>query len=98
MKIYVPQINSKTLFRILFIGYFFSGGILALFFSILSLFNVIPIILNDKEYVGISGFLIGILYIPFIAIVCTLSTIPFIIFGLWIAKVLFGGKKGNVPE
>jgi len=85
----IMKYSNSQLIKILFVGFLFSVGVLCLLFAFLALFNVVPITFNNKQYFGITGFMIGILFIPFISFCTTLGTAPFLIFGLWIARKMF---------
>ncbi|HTN46338.1 MAG TPA: hypothetical protein VL098_08335 [Flavipsychrobacter sp.] len=90
--------NALELAKQISLGFFVCITIMSFFISVLSLLDLVPINFNDNYYTGIRGMCIGILYIPLITLAVSLSTIPFILGGLWIAKTastVFGNKIEN---
>ena len=90
--------SASVLCKQIFIGFFFSTGILSLILAVLALIGIVPLTFNGISYTGFSGFLIGLLYIPLISVAATFSTVPFIVSGLWIAGRLWGLKKNKVSH
>lgn len=89
MKISMPAVSSKDILKVLLIGNFVITVLMSGLLGILSLFKLVPVNFNEKEYIGITGFLISILYIPIITIAMTLPVAFIALSGFWIAKKLF---------
>jgi hypothetical protein len=65
--------EKRYSFKRLFWSYTFCGIPFLILAAFLSLFNVIPVDINNAHYYGITGFLITFLFIPFVGLIlgCT---------------------------
>ncbi|EZH73167.1 hypothetical protein ATO12_19365 [Aquimarina atlantica] len=59
--------KPKNLFGLLFMNFLFGYAPLALLLGILSLLDIVPVNFNGEATYGIKGFIIMILFIPFVA-------------------------------
>ena len=94
----ILSLKSKNLFKILLLG---SAGIyvpLGIIASLLAGFDIVPANLNDVEYSGFKGFIIQILFIPFLILIMTLSQALILILGLKTVKFfhLLFSKMRNI--
>jgi hypothetical protein len=73
-------------FKKLFLCYLFCAIPFSLLAAFLALFNVVPVELNNSPRYGIDGFIIAILYIPFIGFMFSGASWLSLNFGLWVYK------------
>ncbi|MBK0402129.1 hypothetical protein I5M27_03980 [Adhaeribacter sp. BT258] len=82
----ILSMNSKSLFKLLlfcYTGFYIPIGILT---GLLAALEIMPANLNDEQYVGVKGFTINILFIPFMIIILTTCTWIVLAPGLKLAK------------
>ncbi len=83
----IVNIKSNALFKLLIIGY---AGIfvpISIISAILSLFEIVPTILNKIEYYGIKGFVIAIITTPIYIFLMAGASWLFLIIGLRFSKI-----------
>lgn len=91
----ILNIKSSSLFKLLSIGYagiFIPIGIIG---AILSLFDIVPSVLNKTEYYGIKGFVVAIVTIPIYLFLMAGVSWLFLIIGLRLYRVAYNMFKRN---
>lgn len=81
-------------FKKLFVCYFFAATPFIILTAILSLTGVVPILINNKNYTGLLGFVISLLLLPIIALCLSLPNWIFLNIGNFISN-LFLKKKNS---
>ncbi len=79
--------NNKERFNYLFKGYLFGYLPFGILFGLLSMFNIVPVNVNDTPYYGVIGFGLMLLLIPTMAIMFTILNWVFLSFGLWVYSI-----------
>jgi hypothetical protein len=87
---YLSQFKSKPKkhFANLYFNYLFAFLPIGLIMAFLSVFGILPVELNNEEYLGFVGFLFCLFYIPIAALI--LSTINWVFYqiGYWILNLI----------
>jgi hypothetical protein len=65
--------NKFFPFKKMFWSYTFCAIPFALLASILALFNVMPVYFNESPHYGIKGFIIPIVFIPFVGLLFSIT-------------------------
>lgn len=73
--------KPKDLFKLLFINFLFAYTPFALLLGFLSLFDLVPINFNDEQVYGIKGFLVIVLFIPFVVFILSFFTWLYFVIG-----------------
>ncbi|WP_299557143.1 hypothetical protein [Seonamhaeicola sp.] len=73
--------KPKGLFKLLFINFLFAYAPFALLIGVLSLFELVPVNFNDEKVYGIKGFIIIMLFIPFVAFILSFFTWLYFVIG-----------------
>lgn len=73
-------------FKKIFFATLFYVAPFSLLVAFLALFNLVPVNFNNKDTYGIFGFIISILFMPFIVIMLSGFTWIFLNFGNWLYK------------
>ncbi len=83
MKEFIKKYSKKPegLFKLLFVNFLFAYIPISLFFGTLSLFGIVPVNFNDSKVYGIKGFIIVMLFIPFIVFILSFFTWLYFIIG-----------------
>lgn len=83
----ITDIESKSLFKLLMVGY---SGItipVSIISGILALLDIVPANLNSQGYIGIKGFAIAILTAPIYIFLMAAASWLFLIIGLRLARL-----------
>ena len=104
MEVTAQKISKKSLFKLLFIGFFIGLGSFAIICGIAALFGAETVTWNDEVRTGIEGLLYGLLLAPTLAILFTVLTWLPLVFGLWVysfirpIKITFKDLKNQTEE
>jgi len=83
----IVNIKSNDLFKLLTIGYAGFFIPVSVVSAVLSLFEIVPTLLNKTEYYGIEGFAIAIVTAPIYLFLMVGATWVFLIIGMRISRV-----------
>ena len=81
------DIKSSDLFKLLIVGY---AGIfipISVVGAVLSLFEIVPAVLNETKYYGIKGFVITLITTPIYLFLMAGATWLFLIVGLRLSRI-----------
>lgn len=78
----------KDLFKRIFVTFLFGYFPFALLHIVLNLAGVLPVNFNGKEVYGIKGFLVLVLFMPFVVLIMTFFVWLYFIFGNFILKLV----------
>ena len=81
--------KPKKFFQFLFWNFFFGYLPFGLLISFLSLMGKVAFTLNEKGEYGITGFLMYLLTIPFVALILTLVNWLYLTIGNYILNIIF---------
>src|SRR5690606_4578312 len=74
---------------------------LAILMGLLAVFEIVPVTMNNQQYIGFKGLIISILFTPVFIMILTLSHWVFLAIGLKLAKVgyflFYKIKRNNTP-
>lgn len=79
--------KPKNLFGILFVNFLFAYTPFALFLGVLSLLEIFPVNFNGEKVYGIKGFLVLVMFIPFIVLTLSFFTWLYFIIGNFFLKI-----------
>jgi hypothetical protein len=85
--------NNKERFNYLLKGYFWGYLPFGALFGVLSLLGIIPFNFNEKEYYGIIGLGLMLVFIPIMVIMTAVLNWIFLSFGFWIHSFFYKSKK-----
>lgn len=80
------EINSRSLWKILLYGSAGLYGPFSTFCGVFSLLHIVPARMNDKEYYGVQGLAIYVLFSPFVVLILTASSWLFLAPGWKLAR------------
>ena len=83
---------NKYSFSELVVLYLLGISPISIFIGLLSLFKIVPVLFNQKEYFGIAGMIIGIGIGIFMSLIMSIFSYIFLNIGLFFYKKLFGKK------
>lgn len=75
-------------FKKLFIAYLFAMIPFSLLIGALSLFNIVPVNFNGNPTYGIKGFVVAVLFSPFIALIFSGLNFIFLNFGILLCRLI----------
>lgn len=87
-KMYTMKLNKYSFSQLIAL-YMLGISPFCMFIGLLSLFKIVPVFFNQKEYFGIAGMLIGIGIGIFMSVIMAIFSYIFLNFGLLIYKKLF---------
>ncbi|QNH63332.1 hypothetical protein [Hymenobacter sediminicola] len=84
----IRSLTSRQLFIVLLYATCGFYGPVSLFLGLLSLADVVPARLNEQEYYGLKGFVIYLLFAPFVIFILTVSIWIFVAPGWKLARIV----------
>jgi hypothetical protein len=90
MKKFIEKYSKKpdNLFKLIFVNFLFAYSPFSILYAFLSLFGTIPVNFNGEEVYGIKGFLVMILFTPFLVLMFTIVVWIYFMIGNLFLKLL----------